>query len=454
MKLKLFIFLICTFLLNGCSDARDINSNEVNSKTNIDIPVFCDTKEDGKQFFAYDNEDYCSDYYLKDNTINFTLFPYLPFIVNSADKETFIALSKSKAVDKNNIYNEGKIIDINNNIVNVLLYDEIKDNYYLWIYGNNAYYENKKLPDFNVNKFQKIGNHGLYFADNRQVFYRDKLIKNADIITFEEIESTYYRDIHRYIFAKDKNNIYFEERRVPNVKPDNYYYLDRCLISDKSNIFFGDELISDDYENFKLSTGSQYAYDSEFVYLFDCYKYKKIPKDNKIISFSKQDHTEVLQVGNQLFIGPHEAKESIDQENFVLYSPHYFKYKEQIYRYSARGRPINECSFYYDTMPINAEQESFSILDNIYSRDKKNIFYEDKKVWDADVNSFNILDHEYSRDKNYVYYKENRMIGPEKPNDLVLMGNSYAKDDNYVYLQGSIIKNADPETFQVPIKNK
>jgi hypothetical protein len=81
----------------------------------------------------------------------------------------------------------------------------------------------------------------------------------------------------------------------------------------------------------------------------------------------------------------------------------------------------------------NADAYSFEELDIGYGKDKKNVYLEGRLIKNADPETFEIIDFV---DRNKSQYK------------------CYSKDKNYVFYFGEQIQNANPKTFQVPVEKE
>lgn len=79
------------------------------------------------------------------------------------------------------------------------------------VYALNNRIENVDYKNFRVYK----NSEDLYATDQKQVYYISSVIHNADITSFEVINSQ---------FSKDKNHVYYLEKRLIDIHPDNFVY--------------------------------------------------------------------------------------------------------------------------------------------------------------------------------------------------------------------------------------
>ena len=121
------------------------------------------------------------------------------------DKDTFESFSMRVYKDKNNFY----------------YYDETDD-----IKKGKTLIKFKNEADIKTLKFLKEKNgekSDEYIKDEKNVYYVDeenveiKKIENADYKTFQVIE---------YLYAKDKNNVYYQGKRLNNVNPNYFKIVD------------------------------------------------------------------------------------------------------------------------------------------------------------------------------------------------------------------------------------
>jgi hypothetical protein len=147
--------------MNGKIDNVDIKTFEVcdSGKVHIKNSIF-----DGKLFKIIRPMGYGKDknnvYYYNGNDVK----AYKPKIVNGALPDTFVSM------------NDGNFG-----------YD-----------GKSVFYRNKKLKNAN-SKTWKLFKTGCRYSKDKNIYYENNIIKEADIETFEITNNT---------FAKDKNNYY------------------------------------------------------------------------------------------------------------------------------------------------------------------------------------------------------------------------------------------------------
>ena len=112
--------------------------------------------------------------------------------------------------------------------------------------------------------------------------------------------------------------------------------------------------------------------------------------------------------------------------------------------------------YYSDRKIIGVDLPTFQRIDeNIYSKDKNNIYFRGKKISGADKDTFEKIDkYNYSKDKNNIYYNDKKIEGVDK-NTFELtydfgsvVNEYYSKDKNNVYYENKKLKGIDVKTFK------
>lgn len=137
--------------------------------------------------------------------------------------------------------------------------------------------------------------------------------------------------------------------------------------------------------------------------------------------------------------------------------------------------------YYNDVVVSDADPRTFSV-DSAYARDAYHVFYDGKELRDADSRSFRILDNygtyakddttvfsgalvldanaatfkvtensddEFATDGINVYDDNGGKIHGADPQTFELLGLGYERDASHVYYYGSVVPQADVETFTV-----
>lgn len=106
-----------------------------------------------------------------------------------------------------------------------------------------AYYTTHKLANSIPWSFEVL--QWWYTKDSQQVYYKDKVVEEVQINSFETIDpldyvnqealSTYNND--RYNYAKDNNHVYFEGEVIPGIDVDTFALIDRRTIEDYNGTY-------------------------------------------------------------------------------------------------------------------------------------------------------------------------------------------------------------------------
>lgn len=83
-----------------------------------------------------------------------------------------------------------------------------------------------------------------------------------------------------------------------------------------------------------------------------------------------------------------------------------------------------------------------------FGKDDLNVFYASYVIKDADPDTFQILEYFYSKDKNTVFYDTAKLEDAD-PDTFQIISGRYSKDNNNVYFQNYKISGADPDTFSI-----
>ena len=114
---------------------------------------------------------------------------------------------------------------------------------------------------------------------------------------------------------------------------------------------------------------------------------------------------------------------------------------------------------------IGADPNTFEIMKLQFSKDKNHVYYLNRKLNKFDANSFEVLNAKYTKDKNHVYYS-NELLSRDKVVKLIKIEDMkilefadsetfkvvdcfYTKDKNYVYYNNQIVYGVDPNTFRL-----
>ncbi|MCX2680459.1 DKNYY domain-containing protein [Galbibacter sp. EGI 63066] len=206
-----------------------------------------------------------------------------------------------------------------------------------------------------------------------------------------------------YYYSKSGNDIcfrrqgnWFEDLPIPKIKlnadVESFKVIDLHFGKDKNYWYFKENKIIDkevDFPSFTVAVGERFCYDKNNVY---------VPLD-------------------------------------------YLDYKSHLTRLREK-RLVN----------IKANPKTFKKIDRYWAKDDKHYFYDFYRV-QADYDSFEILNKTYAKDKEYVFifsgfHYFGKIIENADPNTFEIFEDSgYSKDKSHVFYWGKILKEADPATF-------
>ncbi len=90
---------------------------------------------------------------------------------------------------------------------------------------------------------------------------------------------------------------------------------------------------------------------------------------------------------------------------------------------------------------IQADSDTFEMLDWGYAKDKNAVFYRWSKIKWIDIDSFKVFGKSsYSKDKNNIYYRSGKIENVDS-NTFEVLKWWYAKDKNYVYFDWEILEH-------------
>ena len=94
------------------------------------------------------------------------------------------------------------------------------------------------------------------------------------------------------------------------------------------------------------------------------------------------------------------------------------------------------------------DPQTYEVINQLYSKDKNNIYYSDRKIIGADLSTFQIGSDGFSKDKNNIYFGGKRILGIDK-DTVKIIELPYIEDKNNVYYGNKKIEGADKNTFEL-----
>ena len=435
----------------------------------IDIPSF--------EFFGYSYNKYFKDkdniYFLndKDNKMEFEKLA-------GANLKTFEIIDDYFARDDKNVYFfNKKVIGVDAKTFEEVDYDIVKDKNGLHILIDSNETEiktkNLKADGIDLKTFKKLDNG--YFKDKNNIYYGLSgnlyKIKNADLQTFEVLNSPYSSSVY---FAKDKNNVYYNGKKLDGIVPNDFEQIQSYFIKDKNGIykFEEDENEQDlkitpinakiDFRNFK-ELDWKYFGDDKNIYYFDEESFKKVDKAD-INSFERIDFTGFFKDKNNVYYEG-EKVEGIDMNSIEVINGMCIKDKNSVFYEGKKLRNISPNNFNifdggisYDKILVD-KNGAYKLLENENQKDKiipldsKNIDLKTLERIDSPMDSSN-----YFKDKNGVYFlngeKFVKINGADIDTFEVTMSGKYGKDRNNVYFEGKKMEGKNSVDFEEEMEIK
>ena len=435
----------------------------------IDIPSF--------EFFGDSYNKYFKDkdniYFLndKDNKMEFEKLA-------GVNPKTFEIIDDYFARDDKNVYFfNKKVIGVDAKTFEEVGYDIVKDNNGLHIVIDSNETEiktkNLKADGIDLKTLKKLDNG--YFKDKNNIYYGLSgnlyKIKNADLQTFEVLNSPYSSSVY---FAKDKNNVYYNGKKLDGIVPNDFEQIQSYFIKDKNGIYKFEEGENEqdlkitpinakiDFRNFK-ELDWKYFGDDKNIYYFDEESFKKVDKAD-INSFERIDFTAFFKDKNNVYYEG-EKIDGIDVNSIEVINGMCIKDKNSVFYEGKKLRNISPNNFNifdggisYDKILVD-KNGAYKLLENENQKDKiipldsKNIDLKTLERIDSPIDSSN-----YFKDKNGVYFlngeKFVKINGADIDTFEVTMRGKYGKDRNNVYFEGKKMEGKNSVDFEEEMEIK
>ena len=419
---------------------------------------FMDNRDDKIKFkkLSYVNP---KTFEMVDNTFarddkNLYLFEYK---LDGIDAKTFEKISSNIVKDKNGLYFLEDIEKENENI-------EIKT-------------RKINIKGLDLKTFENIDDY--YYKDKNNVYYdldnNLYTIKNADLATFEVLNSPYSSSIY---FAKDKNNVYYQNKKINGIVADGFEQIQSNFIKDKNTLYKINEdeekneikLIpineKINLENFE-EIGGNYYKDDKNLYYFGENEFKKIEgADPNSFKYDNENHTFIAKDKNNVYFEGEKLK-GIDVKSAEGIDGLWIKDKNNVFYEGKKLKGISSDNFSYFNDGLSyeiilsdkngvykfTETEDNKKTIEVTRLDSKGIDLETLERITSPMDSSN-----YFKDKNGVYFMDgNKFVkinGADKDSFRVTMRGKYGKDKNNVYFEGKKMEGKNPVDFEEEMEIK
>ncbi len=397
-----------------------------------------------------------------------------------ANPKTFEIVDDYFAKDDKNVYFfNKKVIGVDAKTFEEVGYDIIKDKNGLHILIDSNETEikvkNLKADGIDLKTLKKLDNG--YFKDKNNIYYGLSgnlyKIKNADLQTFEVLTSPYSSSVY---FAKDKNNVYYNGKKLDGIVPNDFEQIQSYFIKDRNGIYKFEE--DEDKQNLKITPINakinfknlkeldwKYFGDDKNIYYFDEDSFKKVDKAD-INSFERIDFTAFFKDKNNVYYEG-EKVEGIDMNSIEVVNGMCIKDKNSVFYEGKKLRNISPNNFNifdggisYDKILVD-KNGSYKLMENENQKDKikiiplnsKNIDLKTLERIESPMDSSN-----YFKDKNGVYFlngeKFVKINGADIDSFEVTMSGKYGKDRNNVYFEGKKMEGENPKKFEEEMEIK
>lgn len=293
-----------------------------------------------------------------------------------------------------------------------------------------------------------------FARDKNNIYYKNKKVENVDVNSFQ---------VEGFYFAKDKNNTFYISNdglmKIKGFRPEGSYAIVQlfvpALLINKYGIYMAkyetDGIVAKSIkpEEMDMDTLEVLASEESFAvfYLKDknnVYFINYTAGEQKSIDNNIENEDDV-ENDNDDFVIQIEKLAGADRDTFEIVSV-YGKDKNNLYFYNQKIKGINT--------------KTFKLVGSgeFVVKDDKGVYYfvnrEMKKLQNADSNTFEeVSKKEYYRDKNGVYYYdeyEGTMTKLKGADPKTFEGISYTlgKDKNAIYKKENRLSGIDPATFE------
>ena len=395
-----------------------------------------------------------------------------------ANPKTFEIVDDYFARDDKNVYFfNKKVIGVDAKTFEKVGYDIVKDKNGVYFLENvseenensEIKTKNLKADGIDLKTLKKLDNG--YFKDKNSIYYELNgnlyKIKNVDLPTFEVLNSPYSSSVY---FAKDKNNVYYNGKKLDGIVPNDFEHIQSYFIKDKNGIykFEEDENEQDlkitpinakiDFKNFK-ELDWKYFGDDKNIYYFDEDIFKKVDKAD-INSFERIDSTGFFKDKNNVYYEG-EKVEGIDMNSIEVVNGMCIKDKNSVFYEGKKLRNISPTNFNifdggisYDIILVD-KNGAYKLMENENQKDKIKIIPLDNK--NIDLKTLERIESpmdssNYFKDKNGVYFlngeKFVKINGADIDTFEVTMSGKYGKDRNNVYFEGKKMEGENLKKFE------
>ncbi|WP_455041795.1 DKNYY domain-containing protein [Leptotrichia buccalis] len=390
-----------------------------------------------------------------------------------ANPKTFELIDNFGKDDKNVYFLDKKLKGIDAKTFEEISFNIVKDKNGLHILLNSddsgIKTRNLKISGLDLKTFKKLENG--YYKDKNNIYYNldNNLytIKNADLASFEVLNSPYSSSIY---FAKDKNNVYYQNKKIDGLVADGFEQIQSNFIKDRNRIYKFEE--DENKKNLKITPINakidfknlkeldwKYFGDDKNIYYFDENDFKKL--DNADVnSFKRIEYTSFFKDKNNVYYDG-EKVEGIDMNSIEVISGMWIKDKNNVFYEGQKLKGISSDNFNYFDGGLSYETILFDkngiykFLKNEDNEKSVEIIRLDGKELDLKTLeriTSPLESSNYFKDKNGIYYMNgNKFVkvnGADKDSFEVTESGKYGKDKNNMYFEGKKLEGKKSKEFE------
>lgn len=343
--------------------------------------------------------------------------PNSEYKVTEADIKTLKILNDNYAIDGKHVFFQKDIIEK----ADLKTFEILEDSYSKD--RKNVYYREHKISGANPETFEILDDS--YSKDRKNVYFMYDILKGADPKSFRRIPET--------DFYRDKNNIFYSSEKVGSIKGENVERINQNLIKNDGSLFMTFWKY-DKFKNKKIeiitrnnSSLSYYIKDGKNIYYLA--RWMEEDLDGKLLKLKEIDY-DTFDFIDKDFFGYIKDKNGIyyvsrggankiaaDRDTFKIINAIFSKDKNNVF---------------YDNINLGIRSEGFEILAHVwdstyYLKDKNNVYYLDAYIGPPNV----------------------KIVKGAEPKSFTVINNLYSKDKNNIFCDSEILRGVDINTFEI-----
>ncbi len=306
------------------------------------------------------------------------------------------------------------------------------------ISSTKVFYRGTELVNADPKSFRRLGK--TYYRDGSKVYFKDRIVPNVDLETFD---ATHY-------YARDKNHVYFLDKIIVGADPTWFGLPDSTGKVQKFNYYYlsdGNEIYVED--NFKKFT----RIENVDLKSFELLKPINTPEKYFVMCWAKDknyvfNHEKIIKNADPATVVLIDQYHAKDKDHYIMGS-NAFKNDRTFTLFPNLMAKNNEGVYLKGGTKLkDVDPKSFKYLNDFYQKDKDRVFYEGSKSLDADAATFKVVGNEYFGYDTSVVFCRHSPIKMADPSTWQWIGGSYSKDHKNVYLGTRIIEGADAASFK------